>query len=42
MPNGYYIPYVADSDQRYWNVGFGRIDYGFATSKCLKAKDLLD
>jgi hypothetical protein len=25
MPNGYYLPYVADSDEPYWNYGFGRI-----------------
>ena len=25
MPNGYYLPYIADSDEPYWNFGFGKI-----------------
>jgi len=25
MPNGYYLPYIAGSDEPYWNYGFGRI-----------------
>jgi hypothetical protein len=24
MPNGYYLPYIADSDQPYWHFQFGR------------------
>lgn len=24
MPNGYYLPYIADSDQPYWLFQFGR------------------
>ena len=26
MSNGYYLPYIADSDEPYWNFGFGRIN----------------
>ena len=26
MPNGYYLPYIAGSDEPYWNYGFGRIN----------------
>ena len=25
MPNGFYFPYIADSDQPYWHYGFGQI-----------------
>jgi hypothetical protein len=25
MPNGYYLPYIAELDEPYWNFGFGRI-----------------
>ncbi len=26
MPNGYYLPYIAELDEPYWNFGFGRIN----------------
>ncbi|HLY91911.1 MAG TPA: hypothetical protein VKQ89_01520 [Candidatus Angelobacter sp.] len=26
MPNGYYLPYIAESEKPYWNFGFGRIN----------------
>jgi hypothetical protein len=25
MPHGYYLPYIAEFDEPYWNFGFGRI-----------------
>jgi hypothetical protein len=25
MPHGYYLPYVADLEEPYWNFGFGQI-----------------
>jgi hypothetical protein len=47
MPNGYYLPYVASSEEPYWRFGFGQIkkkpdgtipQAGFSTCKEFQMK----